>query len=270
MFLDAQANLRNWNERARIHARDTTGFYQVDRFLGGTDTLFPIESEEIGDIAGKSLLHLQCHIGLDTLSLARRGAEVTGLDFSPVAIEVARDFASRSGVKACFIESDVYDAPAATGRQYEVAYTSWGTIVWLPDVYRWARTVAALLADRGRLYFVDTHPYVQVLAEDHGVLVHRYPWRTPCETPNVFDNEMTYTGDPTPLESRMIYEWNHSLGDVISALVEAGLRITGVREHELLPYRHFKMMVDAGDRMFRLPMGGPAVPLSVSIEARKD
>lgn len=165
MLPDPQVNLRCWNERARIHARDTTGFYQADRFLRGADTLFPIESEEIGDIAGKSLLHLQCHIGLDTLSLARRGAHVTGIDFSPVAIEAARDFASRSGLAACFIESDIYDAAAATGRQYEIAYATWGTIVWLPDVYRWTRTVAAILSGRGRLYFLDTHPYAQMLEE---------------------------------------------------------------------------------------------------------
>lgn len=269
MLLDPQVNLRYWNELARIHARGTTGPYQVDRFLGGADTLFPIESEEIGDIAGKSLLHLQCHIGLDTLSLARRGAHVTGLDFSPVAIEAARDLASRSGLEARFIESDVYDAPAATGRQYQIAYTSWGTITWLRDVYRWARTVAAVLADRGRLYCIDTHPYVYMLDEEHGALVHRYPWRTPCEAPNVFEAEVTYAGDPTPLASRMTYEWTHPLGDIISALVDAGLSITRVREHELLPYQHFKMMVDAGDRIFRLPKGIPAIPLSVTIEARK-
>lgn len=266
---EMKSNRRNWDERASIHLRDTTEFYMIDRFLAGADTLFPIESAEIGEVAGKRLLHLQCHIGLDTLSLARRGALVTGLDFSPVALRAAREFAARSGIPARFIESDVYNAPKSTGDQYEIVFTTWGTITWLPDVHRWARTIAAVLTPGGRLYFLDTHPFAMTLEEQDGALTCRYPWRTSPESPLVCDEDATYTGDPTPLVSRITCQWVHPLGDIISSLIDAGLSIRWIREHTLLPYRHFKMLIDAGQRMFRLPADKATIPLSLSIEARK-
>lgn len=262
-----EANRRNWDERAAIHRRDSTGFYRADAFLAGTDTLLPIEAAEIGDVAGKRLLHLQCHIGLDTLSLGRRGARVTGLDFSPAAIEAAREFAAKSGISARFIESDVYDAPVAIPERFDIVYTTWGTITWLPDVYRWTRTIAALLADRGKLYFLDTHPQVLTLEEENGALVSRNPWRTPAGAPLICEGSVTYTGDPAPLSSRVTYQWIHPLSEILNALIEAGLAIRWVHEHDLLPHRQFRMMIEAQDRMYRLPDEHPPTPLSVSMEA---
>lgn len=262
-------NRLNWDERTGIHLRDTTGAYMIDRFLAGADTLFPIESEEIGDVTGKRLLHLQCHIGLDTLSLARRGAKVTGLDFSPAAIAAARDFSRRTGIDGRFIEADLYDAVQATGETYELVYTTWGTVTWLPDIHRWAQTIATTLDADGRFYFLDTHPHALTLEEEEGRLVARYPWRTEPSEPLAFDEKTTYTGDPTPLVSRTTYQWQHPLGEILSALAEAGLAIERVHEHERLPYKLFPMMIDAGERMFRLPTGQAALPLSVSVQARK-
>jgi SAM-dependent methyltransferase len=264
-----ETNRRNWNERVGIHLRDTTGMYMIDRFLAGADTLYPIESEGIGDVAGKRLLHLQCHIGLDTLSLARRGAEATGLDFSPPAIAAARDFSRRLGIHCRFVEADVYDAISASGETYDIVFTTWGTVTWLPDIRRWASTVAGTLKMGGRLYFLDTHPHAATLAEKGGCLVATYDWRTDPDSPLAFEAETTYTGDPTPLSSRAICEWNHSLADIVSALVDAGLSLGRIREYEQLPYKLFPMMVEAGNRMFRLPSNQPHIPLSVSIEARK-
>ncbi|MGI8741273.1 MAG: class I SAM-dependent methyltransferase [Bryobacteraceae bacterium] len=264
-----ETNRRNWNERASIHTRDTTGAYMSDRFLAGADTLFPIESEEIGSVSGKRLLHLQYHIGLDTLSLARRGAQVTGLDFSPIAIAAARDFSRRTGIAGRFVEAEVCDAAQATGESYDVIYTTWGTVVWLPDIRRWAHAIAATLASGGRLYFLDTHPHALTLEEADGRLAATYPWRTPRGKPLVIEGSTTYTGDRTPLISRITYQWLHPLGGIVSSLIEAGLVIERVREHDRLPYKLFPMMVDAGQRMFRLPSSEPATPLSVSIEAHK-
>ncbi|MDJ1159715.1 methyltransferase domain-containing protein [Chelatococcus sp. SYSU_G07232] len=263
------ANRRSWDERAAIHARDTTGAYMVDAFLAGADTLYPIEAAEIGDVAGKRLLHLQCHIGLDTLSLARRGAIVTGVDFSPEAIAAARGFAKRTGLAADFVEANVYDAARRTPGPFDMVYTTWGTIIWLPDIRAWARTIAAVLVPGGSFYFLDTHPQALCLEESDGRLVATYPWRTPDGGPIPFEAETTYTGDPTPLVNRKTFEWMHPVGDILSALVDAGLVIEAVREHERLPYGLFPLMVEAGERLYRLPDGMPAMPLALSIRARK-
>jgi len=133
-------NRASWDERAVIHHRDTTGFYAVERFIAGEDILLPIESREIGDVSGMHLLHLQCHIGLDTLCLARRGAIVTGLDFSGVAIAAARDIAERAKLPAYFVEADVYQAPQKLLGAFDGVYVSWGSLNWLPDLDRWAQT----------------------------------------------------------------------------------------------------------------------------------
>ena len=150
-----------WNGVVETHVKSPS--YLTRAFRDGGDTLHPIESEEIGDVRGQSLVHLQCHFGLDTLSLARRGATVTGLDFSANALAQARALAKEAGIDARFIESNVYDAPAALGDTYDIAYVTWGAINWLPDLHRWARVVAAVLKPGGFLYLVEGHPYALVL-----------------------------------------------------------------------------------------------------------
>jgi 2-polyprenyl-3-methyl-5-hydroxy-6-metoxy-1,4-benzoquinol methylase len=147
------ANRRNWDERVAIHRRDATGFYQVERFLAGETRLYAIDSGELGETAGKRLIHLQCHFGLDTLILAREGAVATGLDFSPAAIAAARRLAAKIGVAADFVCADVYDAPQVVEGEFDIVFTTWGTICWLPDIVRWAETIASLLAPGGVFYF---------------------------------------------------------------------------------------------------------------------
>src|SRR5207244_11051419 len=173
----------NWEDRVPIHLRDTTGCYQVEAFLAGAKPLDPIVAAELGDVRGRRLLHLQCHFGLDTISLARRGAEATGLDFSPSAIAAARDFARRTGIAAHFVEGNVYDAATLAPGPFDIVYTTWGTICWLPDVTRWAQTIAVVLAPGGSLYFADGHPSALALEEVEGRLVATYPWRPPPEFP---------------------------------------------------------------------------------------
>jgi 2-polyprenyl-3-methyl-5-hydroxy-6-metoxy-1,4-benzoquinol methylase len=141
--------------------RDTTGFYKLQDFLAGRGSIGEIEAKEIGDIRGKRLLHLQCHFGLDTLMLARAGAEVTGLDFSPRAIVAARELAARAKIIATFVEGNVDDAPTLTPGPFDIVFTTWGTIVWLPDIARWARVIATVLSAGGFLYFADGHPMLQ-------------------------------------------------------------------------------------------------------------
>jgi SAM-dependent methyltransferase len=264
------ANRLNWDDRAKLHATDATGFYGIERVLAGGDSLHAIEAGEIGDIVGKRLVHLQCHIGLDTISLAGRGAVATGLDFSPEAIAAARDLAARAGRDVRFVQADVYDAHAALGETYEVAYVSWGTITWLPDIARWARVVADVLEPGGFLYFADSHPSAAALEQIDGRLVPHYAWRTPRDQPLVFDDAVTYTQDPRPLTHRRNYCWIHPLSDILNALAAGGLALEWLHEHERLTYPLFPMMVPANEpSLFRLPDGMPPFPLSFSLKAVK-
>jgi SAM-dependent methyltransferase len=264
-----EVNRRNWDERTAIHARDSTGDYMLDRFRAGEDALHSIEAAEIGDIAGKRVLHLQCHIGRDTLCLARRGAVVTGLDFSGAALDVARRLSAETGLKANFVEGTVDQAPELTPGPFDLVFTTWGTICWLPDMKQWARTIAAVLAPGGELYFADAHPTFNVLEDVAGKLVPSYDFQTPADKPLQFTNETTYTGDPTIMSHQSTREWIHSLSSVLGGLIDAGLTITMFREHEVLPWRGLPGLVSASGRMWRLPDGVPRMPLSYSLRARK-
>ena len=264
-----EMNRRNWDERAAIHARDTTGDYMLDRFRAGEDALHAIEAAELGDISGKRVLHLQCHIGQDTLCLVRRGATATGLDFSSAALSVARRLSDETGLKADFVEGTVYQAPDLTPGPFDLVFTTWGTICWLPDVKKWAEVIASVLAPSGELYFADAHPGFSVLEEYAGRFVPTYDYQTPPDRPLHFANETTYTGDPTIMSHQSTREWIHSLSAVLGGLIDAGLTITMFREHEALPWRGLTSLVPASERMWRLPDGVPRIPLSYSVRAKK-
>jgi len=264
-----EINLRNWEERATIHARDTTGDYMLDRFRAGEDSLHAVEAAELGDISGKRVLHLQCHIGRDTLCLARRGATVTGLDFSNSALDVARRLSEETGLKADFVQGTVDQAPDLTPGPFDLVFTTWGTICWLPDMAIWAKVIASVLAAGGELYFADCHPAFSVLEEVAGRLTPAYDFQTPAEQPLQFADQTTYTGDPTILSHQATREWIHSLSAVIGGLIDAGLTITMFREHDVLPWRGLPILVPASDRLWRLPEGYPRIPLSYSLRAKK-
>jgi SAM-dependent methyltransferase len=263
-----QANLSSWNMRAALHARDGTGTYGVADFLTGRDTLHTIEASEIGDVRGRRVAHLQCHFGLDTLSLAQRGADATGLDFSPVAIAAARDLAARAGLSATFVEANVYEAREHLEGLFDLVFVTWGTICWLPDIHRWGEVVASLLAPGGFIYLADTHPSAMVFDEHDGRYEPTFEWRTPKERPDRFVESQTYTGDafPEPSES---FNWIHPLSDILGSLIGAGLRLDFLHEHEVLPYKLFPSMVIAEDGFYRLPDGAVPFPLSFSLKSTK-
>ena len=263
-----RANLANWNTRAALHVRDETGTYDMAGFLAGRDTLHPIEAAEIGDVRGKRIAHLQCHFGQDSLSLARRGAAVVGLDFSPVAVAAARDLAARTGLSAAFVEADVYEARERLEGGFDLVYVTWGTICWLPDIRRWGGVVASLLKPGGQLYLADSHPSALVLDEREGRLETAFAWRTPAERPDRFVESQSYTGDafPEPSES---FNWIHPLSDVIGSLIAAGLRLDFLHEHEALPYRLYASMVPADSGLYRLPESMVPIPLAFSLRATK-
>jgi SAM-dependent methyltransferase len=242
----------------------------LDRFRAGEDSLHAIEAVELGNISGKRVLHLQCHIGRDTLCLARRGADVTGLDFSHSALSVARRLSEETGLKADFVQGTVDQAADLTPGPFDLVFTTWGTICWLPDMASWAKVIASVLAPGGELYFADAHPAFNVLEEDSaGKLVPTHDFQTPAGRPLQFVNETTYTGDPTILSHQSTREWIHSLSAVLGGLIDVGLTITMFHEHEVLPWRGLPILVPASDRLWRLPDGYPRIPLSYSLRAKK-
>jgi SAM-dependent methyltransferase len=272
-------NRANWDARVPIHA--ASRFYDIQGFVGGRATLRDFELAEVGDVSGRTLLHLQCHIGPDTLSWARLGATVTGLDFSGPALETARSIAAQIGATdARFVESDVYDAATALeGRTFDIVYTGLGALCWLPDVERWARTAASLVTPGGFLYLAEFHPFSDILADD-GKTVELDYFTT---DPRMWTEGETYTDytaaaaggpapdatDGVPLSGHTVsVDWQHGLGDVVSALIAADLRIELLREHDYTLFPRFPHLLVDGDR-YTLPPGQPRVPLMYSIRASK-
>lgn len=271
-------NQARWDEVVAIHV--ASPFYRVAEFLAGADILLPIEAAEIGDLRGKSLVHLQCHFGLDTLALARRGAQVTGLDFSENAIAAARDLAARAGIDATFVEGNLYEAPRLITERFDRAYVTWGAINWLPDIRDWARVVAGMLKPGGELYLLEGHPFALTLDQvadgitPGGEQDAAAPLRPTFPyfgdgTPLTFDMDTTYTGDGPKLKNTRTHEFVHSLSDILSALLDAGLTLTYFKEHDSLAWAMWPKLIEGPDRMFRMPESEPSLPLSFSLRARK-
>jgi SAM-dependent methyltransferase len=261
-------NKARWGEVVEVHAR--APFYRVAEFLRGEDVLYPIESEEIGPLAGKHLLHLQCHLGLDTLCLARRGAIATGLDFSPEAIAKAEDLAREASVAARFVEGNVYDASQLIAGRFDVVYSTWGTICWLPDILRWAEVVAEMLAPGGFLYLLEGHPFAISLEqmEATGPIASTYDYFQGVE-PLVFHQQEDYADPQAKIVNRESHEWNHPVGSILNALIQAGLTLEFLHEHDRLAWRLYKCLEEGPDRMFHLPARRPSLPLAFSLKARR-
>jgi SAM-dependent methyltransferase len=200
---------------------------------------------------------------------AWRGATVTGLDFSNAALNVARRLSDETGLKADFVEGTVDQAPDLAPGPFDLVFTTWGTICWLPDVKQWAKASASVLAPGGELYFADAHPGFNVLEDYAGRFVPAHDFQTPADRPLQFASETTYTGDPTIMSHQSTREWIHSLSAVLGGLIDAGLTITMFREHEVLPWRGLASLVPASERMWRLPDGAPRIPLCYSVRAKK-
>ena len=257
-------NRANWDARVPVHA--TSRFYDVPGFVGGHSALRDFELAEVGDVSGRTLLHLQCHIGTDTLSWARLGATVTGLDFSGPALETARSIAEQIGATdARFVEADVYDAATALeGRTFDIVYTGLGALCWLPDIERWARTVAELIAPGGCLYLVEFHPVTDMFDEDARTVRFDYF----DAQAQVWDNDHTYT-DGDKLEAATVtHQFAHTLGSIVSSLIAAGLRLEFLHEFDFTMFPRFaELEQHAGG--FSFPAGQPRLPLLYSLRATK-
>jgi SAM-dependent methyltransferase len=264
------ANRALWDEWTPIHVG--SAFYDVDGWKSGRrHDLPPLLVDEVGDVAGKDLLHLQCHFGLDTLSWARRGARVTGADFSERAVEQARLLAAETGLEARFVVSDVVDLPDMLEGDFDVVFTSFGVLNWLPDVPRWAEVVAHFVRPGGFFYIAEAHPFAWVFddGEDATELrLHYHYW--PSEEPLKFPNTGSYADPDAPVQAPFEYAWQHSMGEVVSSLAEAGLRIEYLHEHPWVPWKMFPFMAEAEPGIWRLPEPDDArLPLLYSLKATK-
>ncbi|GAA1661603.1 methyltransferase [Mycolicibacterium murale] len=266
-------NLANWEARVPVHlghdGYDLAGFADPE-FLS---TVVRFDRPRLGDFTGLDVVHLQCHIGTDTVSLARLGARsVTGLDFSPSAVAAATDLAQRIGVDAAFVVSDVYDAAGFLGTGCaDLVYTGIGALCWLPDIRQWATVVADLLRPGGRVFLREGHPMLDTLSDDRDddLLVVRYPYFETAGTP--FSDDSTYGGQGSVSAPRGV-SFNHGIGEVFTALTEAGLTVTALDEHREVPWKALgDAMIDSTefDGEYVLARNPERLPLTYTIAARK-
>jgi SAM-dependent methyltransferase len=230
-------NKAMWDERAPAHAASPD--YGFDRFISDPQHLSGVvrfDRPRLGNLMGQRGVHLQCHIGTDTLSLTRLGARMTGLDFSPAALTHARRLTQRTGTDIDFHEADVYDAVDILGAEaFDFVYTGAGALCWLPNVARWARVVADLLRPGGRLFIREGHPMMWSLDDTADPPTLRYPYFEHAEAV-VFDEPGTYVQTEVVFTHRLSHTWNHGLGEIITALLDAGMRLTALVEHDSVPW----------------------------------
>lgn len=263
-------NRANWDERVAHHLAAPS--YELESLRAGRGRLHPVEEAELGPVAGLRLLHLQCHFGRDSLILAQRGASVTGLDFSGEAVAAARRLSAELALPARFVESDLYAAREALSEpaSFDRVFVTWGTICWLPDIAEWARIVAWFLKPGGRFYFAEGHPAALVLddlrRQPDGLPGLTYPYfgGAPLE----IDDPSDYANPDVRLANSRTAEWLHPLGRVVSALLDAGLRLDFLHEHPSVPWRMFGAMVEGPDGLWRWP-AEPLLPLSYSLYATR-
>ncbi len=260
-----EANRKMWDKFAKDHYSSET--YKTEAFLEGKTTLNSIELEELGDVKGKTLLHLQCHFGLDTLSWAREGAMVTGVDFSSDAINLARGLAEKTGIDADFVQSNVYDLPKALDSKFDIVFTSYGVHCWLNDLNRWAEIVAHFLNPSGTFYIAEFHPFMWMFdwdATDDFKFKRSY---FHSDEPHEFEVDASYGG--AQIEPQVDYEWAHGLGKVISAIVNAGLRIEFMHEFPKSPFQQFPFFKQRDDGYWYYENPDVQLPLVYSIRAKK-
>ena len=263
MALVNDLNRRWWDERVPIHLHSE--FYDIEGFRSGRDPIRAFEDAELGPVEGKTLAHLQCHFGLDSLAWARRGARVCGLDFSQPAIDTANALAAELGLDAEFVCADVYDAADALGeRRFDIVYTGLGALNWLSDIDRWAQTVARLVEPGGLLYLVEFHPFTWAFGDDDLTLEYDY---FPESGAFRSDEGGTYA-DPgaTTVHNRTV-EWQHPLGAIVSAVIDAGLRLQFLHEHDYTVTPRWPFLEKHGFDQFRFPAGRPRLPLMFSLRA---
>lgn len=255
-------NRKSWNERVGLHV--DSEFYDNEAFLAGKPSLKVIELSLLGDVKGKTILHLQCHFGQDSISLARMGAAVTAVDLSDKAIETGQKMSQSLGFDVDFVCSDVYEAPMHIDRKFDIVFTSYGVIGWLPDMDKWASVIAHFLKPGGKLVFVEFHPVVWMFDDDFKQVTYKYDKADPI----VEQLSGTYADQDAGVSLDTV-SWNHGLAEVFSALMANGLVITAFQEFDYSPYNCFRHMDECEPGKFRVKHLGDRIPMVYALEARR-
>ncbi len=266
-FMDSNRAL--WDEWTGIHAKSR--FYDLEGFKAGKLSLGRVEREGLGDVAGKTLLHLQCHFGMDTLSWARLGATVTGVDFSEKAIALARALSSELNLPATFVCANIYDLPDALDGAFDIVFTSGGVLYWLPDLQRWGEIVAHFLKPGGVFFVADSHPFLMVYEEkpETGRLEITYPYFHQS-APMQWEVHGSYADPDAHVEHDVEYGWQHSLSEIINALTRVGLRVEWLREYPFLGWAQFPSLMEQGeDGYWRFKDPRISLPLTFALKATK-
>lgn len=258
-------NREMWNTWTEIH--HDSAFYDVAGFIAAPPPFDDVIRGGLPALAGKSVLHLQCHFGMDTLRLAREARTATGIDLSPRAIERARALSEATGIAARFIETDLYALPDVLDEQFDVVFTSYGVLGWLPDLARWGEIVARYLAPGGQFFLAEGHPLMFALDPESDDIRVKYPYfHTP--EPIAVPNIGTYA-EPASTVETLEHSWPFGIGDTVTALLAAGLRIDALREHDVVAWKGLPYLVGDRPGMWRMPADRPSIPLMFSINASK-
>lgn len=257
-----KVNKETWNCKIPHHL--ASDFYDVEGFLNGKSSLNEIELRLLGDISGMSLLHLQCHFGQDTLSLGKLGATVTGMDLSDKAIDAARELAERAKINARFLCCDIYDLPDHLSEKFDVVFTSYGVIGWLPDLDKWARIISHFLKPGGTFVFAEFHPVVWMFDNNFNEVAYTYSKSEP-----IIEIESGTYADKNADIRQTTVTWNHGMAEVLTALLDNGMELTAFREYDYSPYNCFNKTVEFEPGKFRIEHLGNKIPMVYALKAIK-
>lgn len=269
-----EANKKNWESRTECHISKSTEYYNFEDFYNGKSTLLPIEIEALGDVADKALLHLQCHIGFDTLSWARKGAIVTGVDISEKSIKFARNLARKVNISsASFIESDLFELKTTQllPNSFDIVFTSYGVLCWIDDLNEWAEIISYFLKDGGTFLVIDGHPFLDILEENENnklEIIYDYFKRS---KPYKFDDGETYADLNAKLENKINYQWNHSISEITNALINAGLKIEFLKEYDFGFFQRYSFLQRKENGLYyqKGDSNLNKIPYILSIKAKK-
>ncbi len=257
-----KVNKNLWNKKVDYHMK--SDFYDVQNFLKGKSSLNNIELDLLGNISGKSILHLQCHFGQDSISLGRLGAKVTGVDLSDKAIDQAKKLANKTNIDAEFICCDIYDLPKHLDKVFDIVFTSYGTIGWLPNLDKWAKIISKYLKPDGKFIFAEFHPVVWMFDYDFEKIQYRY-----FTSDAIIETETgTYTDRDAPIKSESI-TWNHGIGEVLNSLISNKLEINSLNEYDYSPYNCFNKTLEISENKFRIKHLENKIPMVYSVVATK-
>lgn len=257
-----EINKQSWNKKTPSHLQSE--FYDVDSFLMGKSSLNDIELKLLGDVKGKSILHLQCHFGQDTISLGRLGANVTGIDFSDKAIESANKLSKKVNIEATFICCNIYDLPDYLNQQFDIVFTSYGTIGWLPDIEKWAKIVSKYLKPNGKFVFVEFHPVVWMFDDNFKTIKYKY-----FNADAIVEIESGTYADKNAEINQKCITWNHGIGEVVNSLIRNRIEIMLLDEYDYSPYDCFNGTIEFEPKKYRIKKTGDKIPMVYSIVGKK-